>query len=563
MLTRISMLIAAVLMTTLSSGGMAWAQQATELKEPAAQPPGLKESAPQRQELKESAPQGTVPQSTAPAAMPPVASIGANVAGGVSCPGQGPCMVEATDQPLRILPRSLAPLYAQPDDSVAPASDAVASFKPAYVFQRQGLDFSQPAAPQGWYQVGYTTRAPIGWMRARDVLEWRQALLLAYTHPGKGKERRNPVLMFESKNPLQEIVTAGNRKERSGRLYATLRDGRKPEHIIGKESNRFLKIDESFYLLPVLQWEQEEAFDESSHYLQVFAAVPGARAAKQGEGTLQDPKTLREQAKPGAPNVGRLDVDIKFVVDMTGSMQPSISQVSAAMTRIAERLLDVDPGQASVRFGLVGYRDDVSKTPALEWTTRNFTPDLVDGKGFRDLLINGGKNLVASVSSDEWAEDVFAGYKLGLDSPWTSATSVKLMFLIGDASGHREHSVILTPHREAFYNREKLVNHPVGKDSPWDKLRFSRYPRFVQENNGTTCAKTSISALTSGLMTSKHVCLTRQAPYPRSATWCGSYAKTSRAVSLKRCSTMLTHRSTTERRPLVPSVSGASRLALP
>ena len=126
-----------------------------------------------------------------------------------------------------------------------------------------------------------------------------------------------------------------------------------------------------------------------------------------------------------------------------------------------------------------------------------------------------------------------------------------------------EHSVILTPHREAFYNREKLVNHPVGKDSPWDKLRFSRYPRFVQENNGTTCAKTSISALTSGLMTSKHVCLTRQAPYPRSATWCGSYAKTSRAVSLKRCSTMLTHRSTTERRPLVPSVSGASRLALP
>ena len=28
--------------------------------------------------------------------------------------------------------------------------------------------------------------------------------------------------------------------------------------------------------------------------------------------------------------------------------------------------------------------------------------------------------------------------------------------------------------------------------------------------NGTTCAKTSISALTNGLMTSKHVCLTRQ-----------------------------------------------------
>ncbi len=36
-----------------------------------------------------------------------------------------------------------------------------------------------------------------------------------------------------------------------------------------------------------------------------------------------------------------------------------------------------------------------------------------------------------------------------------------------------EHSMILTPHREPLYNREKLVNPPIGKDSPWDKLRLS------------------------------------------------------------------------------------------
>jgi len=38
----------------------------------------------------------------------------------------------------------------------------------------------------------------------------------------------------------------------------------------------------------------------------------------------------------------------------------------------------------------------------------------------------------------------------------------------------REHSVILTPHREAFYNREKRFNPPIGKDSPWAVLRLSR-----------------------------------------------------------------------------------------
>ena len=446
MLTRVLISIAVAQMIALT---MAWAQPSTQLKEPAPQGQELKEPAPQGQELKEPTPQGqelkeSVPQnenappnaSSPQSAAPSVASLGANVAGGVTCTGQGPCMVEATEQPLRILPRALAPLFKQPDDTVAPASDAVAPFKPAYVFQRQGLDFSQPTAPQGWYQVGYTTRAPLGWMRARDVLEWRQAILLAYTHPGKGEERRHPVLMFERKEPLQKIVTAGDRKARAEHVYATLGDGRKPEQVIGKESNRFLNIDETFYLLPVLQWEREEAFDEFSHYLQVFAAAPGERAAKPGEGTLQDPKALRQQANPEAAPLGRLDVDIKFVVDMTGSMQPSISQVAAALKRIASDLVAVDPNQASVRFGLVGYRDDVSKTPSLAWTTRNFTPELIDGPRFRDLLINGGQDLVAKVSSDEWAEDVFAGYKLGLESPWTSPTSLKLMFLIGDASGH-------------------------------------------------------------------------------------------------------------------------------
>jgi hypothetical protein len=37
---------------------------------------------------------------------------------------------------------------------------------------------------------------------------------------------------------------------------------------------------------------------------------------------------------------------------------------------------------------------------------------------------------------------------------------------------HEEHSVILTPHREPFYNREMMFRlSPIGKDSPWDRLR--------------------------------------------------------------------------------------------
>ena len=54
----------------------------------------------------------------------------------------------------------------------------------------------------------------------------------------------------------------------------------------------------------------------------------------------------------------------------------------------------------------------------------------------------------------------------------------------------REHSVILTAHGGAFYNREKPFYHPIGKDFPWAVLRLSRYPRFVQENNGRLAPRT-------------------------------------------------------------------------
>ena len=122
--------------------------------------------------------------------------------------------------------------------------------------------------------------------------------------------------------------------------------------------------------------------------------------------------------------------------------------------------------------------------------------------------------------------------------------------------------MILTAHGGAFYNREKPFYHPIEKDFPWAVLRLSRYPRFVQENNGTACAKNSTPALTSGLMTEKRGCPSPQRPWQQSATSCGSCAKTSPAVSPRPFSATLTRGSRAGGKPLVLSVSGLSRLAL-
>lgn len=360
-----------------------------------------------------------------------------NVAGGITCSdGAAPCMVDATGQPFRVLPRSLTAIYGGPSETAEIISNEVRPFQPAFVFARQDLDFSDAASPQGWYQVGYAEALPLGWMRARDVVEWRQALLLAYTHQGSGANARNPVLMFETREDVEAVVTAPDRREITDTLLTIIRQGDQPAGVIARESDRFLDIDEQLYFLPVIQWEREELFEEPSLYLQVFAAAPGDRATE-GEGTLADEEVRARGGDPddGLPE-GPLNIDVKFVIDMTGSMQPYIETVTDALEDVVESLEESASDNARLSYGLVGYRDNPEFTPDLEWASNDFTPELVDGRRMLEILRNEGAPLAAQVSSDEWAEDVFAGVDTALEGDWTSEDSVRLVVVIGDASAH-------------------------------------------------------------------------------------------------------------------------------
>ena len=373
----------------------------------------------------------------APLMEPEIAEITDVAPDGIDCGGEGVCIVEATSQPLRALPRSFAALYSEPDATEENIlSNAVSAFKPTFVFDRENVDLTDPTEPKGWYQIGYSTRSPIGWLQAKDVVEWRQALLLEYMHPGTAQDARTPVLMFESSDQLKSVVMASDRSARADNMLSEIRAGGVPEGVVGKEPSNFLNINDSFYLLPVVQWSREQALDEPSHYLQVFAAVPGERAEFQGEGTLEDEDYLQEDILGGS----RAEmVDIVFVMDMTGSMQPYINSVKNALSKVVSQIEASEQDEKRVRFGLIGYRDNIDVTPELEWNVKNFTPELVDAQSILDLI--EGEAKAAQVSSDEWAEDVHGGYLEGLNSAWRENEgnkSVRIMLLIGDASGHNQ-----------------------------------------------------------------------------------------------------------------------------
>jgi len=353
----------------------------------------------------------------------------------VSCDPEGVCRESGTGLPLRLLPRPLSHIYAKPDRAGGMVRENVpAFFPPLYVFARRDLDFSDHSAPRGWYQVGYTIDAPDGWMQAKDAMEWRQALVVSYTHHGKGENERQRVLMFDSLNQLRSLVEAEDTELQALSLYRKLKAGEVPQGVVSKEPEAFIDITETFYVLPVLQYDATRVEGDDVRYLRVAAAVPEARGAD----TLADEETRRELMTPPEWSEDRreiLAVDVVFVMDMTTSMQPYMDATKDAVDRLAKRIAEQSETLGEkIRFGLIGYRDDTRLMPALEFTAQNFTPLLVDGTQFSEILESEAR--AAIVSSKGYSEDMFAGVAMALqDVAWTPG-NLRFVIIVGDASAH-------------------------------------------------------------------------------------------------------------------------------
>ncbi|HOO93062.1 MAG TPA: hypothetical protein PKX94_06315, partial [Opitutales bacterium] len=84
------------------------------------------------------------------------------------------------------------------------------AFQPLYVYTAPQVDDFDGAS--GWYEVGSDDKGTVlGWMKAEDVMEWKQAMCLAYTHP----EGRQPVLMFGKRDSLFDLLQAPDRAEQA------------------------------------------------------------------------------------------------------------------------------------------------------------------------------------------------------------------------------------------------------------------------------------------------------------------------------------------------------------
>jgi serine/threonine-protein kinase PpkA len=319
--------------------------------------------------------------------------------------------------PLRVLTRPLAVLHAGPEAGAPTTGGAIPAFSALLVLRREN----------GWYQVADKLGGPSrGWMKEADVMEWKHHLVASFTHP----DGRNKVVVFRGKEALERLAQEppDQRAAEMKRYQMALASpvaGRVPEEVLGAEPDGWARMQNQFFLLPVIDQKLVEMDGRDASILRVAAAT-------HERGQRQPPAADRPVETAGGPKV-----DIVFVMDLTRSMGPFVERTRQMLIDIASSLSGGGIATDAVSLGLWGYRDDPQLCEGIGFNTRNFTPDLQSVPAFVQTLESVQETKVDSI---DYAEDVFAGVTDAVTQTKWRSGAVRLILLVGDAPGrgHKE-----------------------------------------------------------------------------------------------------------------------------
>jgi hypothetical protein len=323
-----------------------------------------------------------------------------------------PLLVEGTRTVFqRVLTRPGAPLHAAPSGAETRRYPA---FQPLYVFARE----------DDWIEVGPSvTGAPAGWVRAGDVVDWKQNIVGAFTNPA-GRERQ---LLFDTEADLRALLNDEDARARAARLIGEAEANQGgAEGVVAIEPADYVNIRDDLYLMPILGFvEDNHPLNYEELLLMRVASVP-----------------KREESAPApdaeAPDPADFNVGIVFVLDTTKSMDPYIARTNRVMERTVERLRGTEVGE-QVNFGLIGFRDDPEAAPGVEYRTRTLLP--LERRGDQTPVLQAlAATTTAGVSTVGFNEDSLAGVEDAIDGiDWDQSqaggppVSARYVILVTDA----------------------------------------------------------------------------------------------------------------------------------
>jgi len=281
-------------------------------------------------------------------------------------------------------------------DAGAPMRQAqpVAPFTVFYVYARERVGGRE------WLRVGLDSIGDVrGWLPAEQGVEWRQTLTVGFKDPAT--QPRVP--LFADRNQLKTIAENFDVATWSELRQRAIDGDVGGSGVIAIQPDGFVDIRRNFYLVPILSHEDVLVGDYQGRLLEV-ASVP-----------LDYPDPYRAA--------------IVFVIDTTVSMQPYIEQTREIMRGIYDQI-DSAGLSDRVAYGLVGFRDNTSAAPGLEYVSRVFADLTGSGAEFLRQVANVR---AATASSQGFNEDPYAGIERALDEIDWSNHFARYVVLITDA----------------------------------------------------------------------------------------------------------------------------------
>lgn len=330
----------------------------------------------------------------------------------------------------RVLTKPGAHVHSKP--SASSKTKPIVPFTLYYVYSRH------IAGGKQWVEVGINAHGNMdGWIPERDLVEWKQALTVAFRNP----EERSRVLLFRDKESLGNLVKNRNLAAYD-QLYKKAEIGELSANgpVVAIQPKEHVDLREDFYLIPIHQYEDVYLGNNRALMLKVTSVPLVTRTTHTksmndsgNEASLAEKQHKKEknQGKDIPRKNSSYRAGVVFVIDSTLSMEPYIARTREAVRKIYARL--ARGGLAKkVNFGLVDFRDSTQAVENLEYLAK-VQVTLADGASPRGFFSHVNALEAAGVSSQDFVEDAYAGIKLGLDAIDWRGYDARYIVLITDA----------------------------------------------------------------------------------------------------------------------------------
>lgn len=316
-----------------------------------------------------------------------------------------------------------AALFSSPSATSGRVDDNVPSFS------SYAISEAKDATDGKWYHVG--TRPPgaaaskirdLGWIPEKDVLPQPHRMVLSFRNDAD----RDKLLVFRRKQDALAIagLAAPARAAECDRLLLEARrftqegTALPPDFpLLAIEPEATPEILRQLYVMPVLKADSTIKDLATGKTKDLMIDDVPSRIVQLASATA---------ASDSQKDDGRRDLDVVFVIDATGTMQPFIDKVVDMCREMTASLQD---GKTNYRFGCWGYQDSEQKK-GIQYLTKNFTPQLLPVGEFAKTL---GQVKANQRTDDEYPEAVLDGLTDAIQKTSWNPTAGRLIVLIGDA----------------------------------------------------------------------------------------------------------------------------------